>query len=113
MYNESVLAETQPLTSFKIVSPERAIKHSNASGDHVLLRDKYVQILVLTANPYAVEGNAKPFCCSRLKKYLSQSSKRRRGYAEGPELCDVVWVKAVVLGGPGVAAVGGAGGEPV
>lgn len=51
-------AETHPLTSFKIVTPERAVKHRNASGGHVLLRDKYVQILVLTANPSAVEGNA-------------------------------------------------------
>lgn len=37
----------------------------------------------------------------------------RTGYAEGPELCETVWENAAALGGPGVAAVGGAGGEPV
>lgn len=38
----------------------------------------------------------------------------RPGYSRAPELCEAGWVRvAAALGGPGVAAVGAAGGDPV
>lgn len=79
----------------------------------ILLRDKYVQILVLTASPPAAEG--KVWLCCRSRAQIKSVCPRRPGYADGPELCEVGgWARGALLGGPGVAAtVGGAGGEPV
>lgn len=73
-----------------------------------------MQILVLTAQPPAVEGKVWLCCSSRTRKTVSQCVRQcRPGYAEGPELCEAGWARVALLGGPGVAAVGGAGGEPV
>lgn len=99
----------------KIVTLCRAVQHSTACpAGCILLRDKYVQILVLTAQPPAVEGKVWLCCSSRTQKLsVSLVCQCRPGYAEGPELCEAGWARVALLGGPGVAAVGGAGGEPV
>lgn len=99
-----------PIHHLKIVIPPPVL-YSTAPAASFLLRDKYVQILVLRASPPAVEGNGHSSAVAGLNKEKCLSV--RPGYAEGPELCEVVWTKLTVLGGPGVAAAGGAGGEPV
>lgn len=96
------------------------------------LRDKYVQIFVITAQPCAGGDKVLPCCCRSRAQKLPVSlcvcvcmcecmcvCVCRPSYAEGPELCVegctrvAAAAAVVVLVGTGMADVGAAGGEPV